>query len=252
MNYLTYGSEQNPTIVLIHGMASTALLCYEPILQYLADYYVVLVEVDGHSSNVKKNLISLKDCCDDIETYITEKLDGHIFALCGFSMGATMAVELLGRGKFVVDKAVLDAAFTVKMGIKTKPFEICFTKAIKRLQQGKKIPQFLLDSVMGKDNNSVIEMLYSDVSSETIINACEYVYKYDIPARLTDCKNPVLFLRGSREAYPQKSAAILKKYLPQMEEKVFEDMGHGQYLHEHPAEYAKVLLRFFNERMQES
>ncbi|MCH5194841.1 MAG: alpha/beta hydrolase [Oscillospiraceae bacterium] len=251
MNYLTYGKKQDKALVFIHGMASTALLCYEPILKYFENYYVVLAEVDGHSDNIKGDLISLKDCCDDIEKYINENLDGNIYGLCGFSMGATMAVELIGRGNISADKTVLDAAFTVRMGIKTKPFEICFSKAIKRIQQGKKIPQFLLDSVMGKGNNSVIEILYQDVSSETIINACEFVYKYDIPTGLSNYKDPVLFLRGSGESYPRKSAAILKNYLPQMEEKVFDGMGHGQYLHEHPAEYAKILLRFFNGRKQE-
>ena len=247
MNYLTYGNKQDKAIVFIHGMASTALLCFEPLLKYFENYYVVLVEVDGHSSNTKGDLTSLMACCDDIEKYINENLDGHIYGLFGFSMGATMAVELIGRGNISVDKTVLDAAFTVKMGIKTKPFELCFSKAIKRIQQSKKIPQFLLDSVMGKGNNSVIEMLYSDVTSDTIINACEYVYKYDIPAGLRNYRNPVLFLRGSRETYPRKSAAILKTYLPQMKEKVFKEMGHGQYLHEHATEYAKVLLRFFSE-----
>ena len=248
MNYLTFGNKQDKAIVFIHGMASTALLCYEPILKYFENYYIVLVEVDGHSNNINGDLSSLKDCCDDIEKYIKENLDGHIYGLCGFSMGATMAVDLIGRGNISVDKTVLDAAFTVKMGIKTKPFEICFNKAIKRIQQGKKIPQFLMNSVMGKDNNSVIEMLYRDVSSKTIINACEYVYKYDIPTGLSDYKNPVLFLRGSREPYPRKSAAILKNHLPQMEEKIFDGMGHGQHLHEHPAEYANELLCFFSGR----
>ena len=246
MNYLAFGNKRDKAIVFIHGMASTALLCYEPILKYFENYYVVLVEVDGHSSNTKGDLTSLKACCDDIEKYLNENLGGHIYGLCGFSMGATMAVEIIGRGNISVDKTVLDAAFTVKMVIKTKPFELCFSKSIKIIQQGKKIPQFLLDSVMGKDNNSVIEMLYQDVSSDTIINACEFVYKYEIPTRLNDYSNPVLFLRGSKEPYPKKSAAILKKHLPQLEEKVFDKMGHGQYLHEHPAEYAKVLLRFFS------
>ena len=249
MNYLTYGNKQDKAIVLIHGMASTALLCYEPILKYFENYYVVLVEVDGHSKNVKRDLLSLKDCCDDIEKYINENLDGHIYGLCGFSMGATMAVELIGRENISVDKTVLDAAFTVRMGIKAKPFEVCFCKAIKRIQQEKKIPQFLMDSVMGKGNNSVIEMLYRDVTAETIINACEFVYKYSIPEGLLNYRNPVLFLRGERESYPKKSAAILKNYLPHMEEKVLEGMGHGQYLHEHPSEYANALLHFFNERM---
>ena len=34
MNYLTYGNKQDKAIVLMHGMASTALLCYAPILKY--------------------------------------------------------------------------------------------------------------------------------------------------------------------------------------------------------------------------
>lgn len=34
MNYLTYGNKNNKVLVFIHGMASTALLCYESILPY--------------------------------------------------------------------------------------------------------------------------------------------------------------------------------------------------------------------------
>ncbi|MCH5297780.1 MAG: alpha/beta hydrolase [Ruminococcus sp.] len=245
MNYLSYGNKQNKTILFIHGMASTALLCYEPILKYFENYYVILVEVDGHGSNTKGDLTNLKNCCDDIEKYIDDNFDGHIYGLSGFSMGATMAVELIGRGNISVEKVVLDAAFTIKMGIKTKPYEFCFSRAIRRIQQGKKIPQFLIDVVMGKGNNSVIEMLDQNVSSDTIINACEFVLKYDVPIGLRNYRNPVLFLRGSRESYPKKSAIILKKYIPQLEEKVLKGMGHGQYLHEHPYEYANELLYFF-------
>ena len=101
---------------------------------------------------------------------------------------------------------------------------------------------------MGKGKTSIIEMLYRDVSSETIVNACEFIYKYSIPDGLRDYRNPVLFLRGAREPYPRKSASLLKNYLPQMEETVLDGMGHGQYLHEHPAEYADTLLRFLGGR----
>lgn len=73
-----------------------------------------------------------------------------------------------------------------------------------------------MDSVMGKGNNSVIEMLYRDVTAETIINACEFVYKYSIPEGLQNYRNPVLFLRGERESYPKKSAAILISRLFEM------------------------------------
>lgn len=37
-----------------------------------------------------------------------------------------------------------------------------------------------MDLVVGKDNNSLVETLYSDITSNTIKNACEFVYKYNI------------------------------------------------------------------------
>ncbi len=49
MNFLCFGDKNNKSILFIHGMASTAMLCYEPILKRLSDYYVILAEVDGHS-----------------------------------------------------------------------------------------------------------------------------------------------------------------------------------------------------------
>ena len=40
----------------------------------------------------------------------------------------------------------------------------------------------------------------------------------------------------------------LRDYLPQMEVEVFEGMGHGQFLHEHPKEYAGKLKIFLENK----
>jgi len=150
-------------------MASTALLCYEPLLGYLKDYYVILAEVDGHSDNLGE-LDSLADNCTEIEAFILEKLRGELYCLCGFSMGGTMAVEIVGRGNVRISKVLLDAAFLTKMGFLTKLYEKLFCKGISRMQQGKKIPKL-----------EVVE---------------------------------------------------------------FDNMGHGQYLHEHSAEYATKFIEY--------
>lgn len=51
MNFLCFGNKDNKPILSIHGMASTAMLCYEPILEQLSDCYVILAEVDGMRVN---------------------------------------------------------------------------------------------------------------------------------------------------------------------------------------------------------
>ena len=44
MNFSCFGDKNNQSKLFIHGMASTAMLCYEPILKHLSDYYVILEE----------------------------------------------------------------------------------------------------------------------------------------------------------------------------------------------------------------
>ena len=241
-----HGDKNNRSILFIHGMASTALLCYEPLLEYLKDYYVILAEVDGHSDSLGE-LDSLAENCTEIERFIIENLDGELYCLSGFSMGGTMAVEIVGRGNVRISKVLLDAAFLTKMGVLTKLYEKLFCKGISRMQHGKKIPKPLMDFIMGKDNNSVVEMLYPGVTSKTITNACEYVYRYEIPDEIKRYTGQVEFWHGSNEPYPRKSAALLKKYLPQLKEIEFENMGHGQYLHEHSSEYAEKIIGYLNQ-----
>lgn len=243
MNFLCFGDKNRPSILLIHGMASTAMLCYEPLLKHLSDYYVILAEVDGHSEQTGE-LVSLEKNCDEIENYVIRHLSGNLHCLSGFSMGGTMAVELIGRGNINVAKTHLDAAFLIKMGALTKPYEYVFCKAIERMQTGKAVPKFMMDAVMGKDNNSVIEMLYQKVTANTIKSACEFVYKYSIPEKIRNYRGTVLFWRGANERYPRKSAALLKKYLPDLIDTEFENMGHGQYLHEHSDAYAGKLVEY--------
>jgi hypothetical protein len=143
-------------------------------------------------------------------------------------MGATMVVEIIGRGNVNVVKAHLDAAFVTKMGLLTKPYEYVFCKAIKWIQNGKAIPKFMMDAVMDKDNNSIIEIVYS----------------YNIPENIRSYKGTILFWRGSNEQYPRKSVALLKKYLPAIIDVESEYMGHGQYLHKHSDEYAGKLIEY--------
>lgn len=116
-----------------------------------------------------------------------------------------------GRGTNQYMRRKVDAAFLTNTGLLTKPYEYIFCKAIKRIQSGKAIPKFMMDAVMGKDNNSIIEMLYPNITSITIKNACEFMYCYNIPENIKSYKGTVLFRRGSNEQYPGKSVTLLKK-----------------------------------------
>ena len=84
MNFLTFGSKDNKSVLFIHGMTASAKLSYEPLLPYLKDYYVILAEVDGHSDNTKE-LESLAQNCEEIEQFVSKNPNGELYCLSGFS-----------------------------------------------------------------------------------------------------------------------------------------------------------------------
>ena len=248
MNFIRFGNRNKKSILFIHGLASTVDLCFKPLLPYLQDYFVIFCELDGHYGTNPKDLNSMEETIDSIESYILNEMGGSVYGLCGFSMGATIAVELIGRGNIFASKVLLDAAITAELGLMAWPFTCAFIIGTSRIKNKKPIPKFLLGKIMGKDNLSVIEMMYMQISKNTIKNACKFIYHYKPPKNLSKFSNPVLFWRGSEEPIPEKSEKILRDYLPQMKIEVFEGMGHGQFLHEHPQEYAEKLKNFLENK----
>lgn len=246
MRFLTYGDKTDRSLLLIHGMANTSDL-FDPLLQYLKDYYVIVVELDGHSAKEKGTFISVSDAAEKIEKYVKENIEGRLFGLLGFSLGGTIATELISRRKIEVERTVLDAAFVIKMGIMTYPFKLIFQGSIWCIEKNIHVPKALVESVMGKGNAGIVDTLYKGVSLKSVGNAALSCYTYDIKEGIRDYHNPIVFWHGENEPYPVKSAKLLKQYLPQMKKRVFKGMGHGQMLHEHTDVYAKRLIAFMDE-----
>ncbi|WP_297688593.1 alpha/beta hydrolase [uncultured Anaerococcus sp.] len=247
MKFVTYGNKDNKSLLFIHGLASSANLCFGGLLPYLKDYYVILVELDGHCPSDENDLNSMGEEISKIENYILKNLKGNLYGLCGFSMGGTLAVDLISRGNICVEKVLLDAPITAELGWKAYPYTQAFIIGTTMIKKSISIPKFMIDWLMGKDNESIIEMTYLNISKRTIKNVCKYIFHYQINENLRNFHEPVLFLRGSQEPVPEISQENLIKYLPQIKVEIFEGLGHGQFLHENPQSYAKKVKVFLKD-----
>ena len=249
MDFMTYGTPDSPPVMLIHGMATTAEICYHEIAQKLKErYYVILAVIDGHNENDDSDFISLQDSCEKIEKYVTENFGGRLYGISGFSLGGSISVMLLQRGMIKAEKVHLDAAFCVKLGLLSPVYTALFVRGIGWMQSGRQLPDIITEHVFGKGNNSVKEMLYTGVSNNTIINCCHDVYRFELTERLRGCTAEVTYWLGENEQYPRKTAALLRKYLPEMQVRMFAGMGHGQLIHEHKAYYCRELMRFLEKK----
>ena len=246
MRFFTLGSSENPSILFIHGLSATAESCYGEVGRLMSrKWHVILCELDGHYPG-SPVFTGIDNACRQIETWLTVQNLKEIHGLVGLSLGGTIAVSLLERGNIHPEKTVLDAAFIVDMGILKGFYAKMFPLGVARVRDGKYVPGFVIDMFMGKDNRSIVEMMYPAISEETCRNACRDVYSYHLSDSLRNTSFQVEFWRGSREPYPKKGAALLKTYIPSMKERVFRDMGHCQFLHEQPERYAQLLDEFMN------
>ncbi len=251
MRFLTMGSEAFPTLLFIHGLSVTAESCYGKVGRLLQEHWhIVLCELDGHYAG-SPAFSGIDDECEQIEAYVREKHGGRIRGIIGLSLGGTIAVSILSRGRIRVERTVLDAAFCVDMGILKGCYGRVFPKGVARVRNGKYVPGALIELFMGRGNRSMVEMIYPGITVETCRNACREVYSYRISDGLRNTDSLVEFWRGSREPYPAKGAALLKEYIPAMTERVFPDMGHCQFLHEHPEEYARLLAQYMERTERE-
>jgi pimeloyl-ACP methyl ester carboxylesterase len=244
MVFDTYGSSALPSLLLLHGMANTAQSCYGRVVPHFEKFHVILCQLDGHMDEEDGLFISIEDCCEKIERYISENLGGKLYGLSGFSMGATIAVELMARHRISMEKVVLDAAWCVELGPLTPIYTNIFCWALGRIKAGKTIPDFLIERSMGKGNAGIVDTFYKNIALQSIRNACRDVYGYKISNELSQFRGAVAFWHGSNEPYPRKTAKLLKNYLPQMQVEVFPGLGHGQFLRQKPEEYAQKLNEF--------
>ena len=180
MRFITTGKEEYPTILFIPGLSATAESCYGNVCRLLEDkWHIVLCELDGHYDR-SPAFSSIEDECKQIETYVLENHAGELHGLVGLSLGGTIAISILSRGKIQVEKILLDAAFCVDMGILKGCYAWSFPQGVARVRDQKYVPGFLIDFFMGKGNRSMVEMIYPGITAETCQRACKDVYSYRI------------------------------------------------------------------------
>ena len=145
MRFISHGDKTSKSLMLIHGMANTSDL-FDPLLPYLKDYYVIVCELDGHSQNEAGDFVSVEDSAQKVERYVKDNLNGNLYGVLGFSLGGTIATELISRGNIEVDRTVLDAAFVIKMGIMTYPFKWLFQGSIWSTKKNIHVPKSLYEN----------------------------------------------------------------------------------------------------------
>ncbi len=242
MIFKEFGNRNSPVIIFLHG-GGLSWWSWKPQIEALKkDYYIVTPIIDGHGDAYDTTFVSIKKSAEQVIRYIKENCNGKVFAICGISIGAQIAVEILSKEYDIAENAVIESAlvYPIKMAISliVPMYNLCYglikKKWFAKLQaKSLNIPDRLFGTYYEES---------SRMTKESLINITISNGSYPMPLMLCNTKAKTLILVGEKElAIMKKSAFLLHKTIKGSILKTIEKSGHGEISLLHPDKYLNLL-----------
>lgn len=249
MQFHEYGSKDNKTILLLHGMLCDWAKFRELLKPLEASYFVVYPAMTGCYEG-SPDFVSFADECAQIEQYVLEQFGGELDAVWGASQGATVLTELLARNRIRVKTAILDGVYLAHQGKLAARLGL---KAFLRMQKNGGQPSKAMHAVsrlmgLGKEDMAEFSLMYWGAGESSMRANLLENYTYRVNEGIRDSETEVHLWCGSREPYAIKSHEILKKLLKHWTERIWPDAGHGVMLYSHTAEYLHAIREVLEDR----
>ena len=122
MKFHGFGKQNEKSVMLIHGLATTWDKSFEKVIPLLADkFYVIAVGLDGHDPEEKTDYISGEQESEQVEEFIQNNLGGEIDLIYGSSLGCVTALLTAYRRNVIVNNIILDGTADMSLSVLNKP-----------------------------------------------------------------------------------------------------------------------------------
>ena len=230
MLFNTYGDINAPKLLLMHGMLNDWHNVYEKMKSLADDYYLIIPAMDGCYDG-SGDFTSFADQCRQIEEYVCTNCGGKLDMVYGISQGATLMDELLSRNKISIRTAILDGLYVARQGNLTG--KLTAKQLLKIQKKGGEFPwgiKHIMMPLMGMTDKDMAawNCLYMGFSKITAERNTHEQYTYTQSPDIAKTNAKIYLWCGSKEPYAIKSHKIIKQYITNYEEKVFDGFAHGE------------------------
>lgn len=252
MKFHEFGEKTNPHIMLLHGGGNSWWNYLRQARILSENYHVILPSLDGHGEEYASNYVSTEDSAEKLIHYIDEHCDGHLFFLCGVSLGGQIVIEMLSVRQDITKKALIDGSICYPQPNLAK-LCILAVRLFKNLMFSKtacKLQLALLRLSPKMKFTKELEQLYIQdmplFRMETLYTIYRtYMMDYCIKEsiRLTNAR--IMYWYGSKEMKcVKKSASMLQKLVPSCQ--IYEAKGynHGYLAIYLPKEWIRLVTPF--------
>lgn len=247
MLFNEFGKKSNPTVLLMHGMMQRWQSEYELLKPLEEHYRLIIPAMDGFYEG-SETFTSFADQARQIEEYIQEHYGGKIHGAYGASQGGLMLTELLARNNIEIKSVIMDGVYVAHQGALSG--WVTYKMFCKFKNTGSfpalihvtmKLMGVRLEDMLGDFEKT----MYLKASDESVKRNFMENYTYHVRPEISKSSAKVFLWCGSKEPYAIKSHNILKKYLKNYEETIFDGYGHGEMLLKHRLEMCERIGKAF-------
>ncbi len=109
MQFHEYGTDQNETILLLHGGGLSWWNYREAAEKLGEEYRVILPILDGHAGS-DRPFTTIEDNASEIISFIDEGLGGSVLLIGGLSLGGQILLEMLSKRADLCSYALVESA----------------------------------------------------------------------------------------------------------------------------------------------
>lgn len=250
MLYKEFGSDTNPTIVLLHGGGLSWWSLSEVIDGLIGMYHVVAPIIDGHGEDGNTTFLSIEDSAQKLITYIDTHHAGKVLMLAGLSLGAQIVTEILSTRADIAEFAMIESALIYPIK-GTTALTVPTFKMFYGLIQKKWFSKLQAKSLMVPD--SKFDLYYQDslkMSKETLINITLSNGNYHAKETLKKTKARVLILVGNKElGIMKKSGQTLFEMIPSCQYLLRDNLRHGESSLVRHAEFIQMIKSLVQQQL---
>lgn len=246
MLFKEIGNQNSPTIILLHG-GGLSWWSLQSVIDKLKDnYHVITPIIDGHGEDGVETFVNIEDSAEKLINYIDTKCVGHVYAICGLSLGAQIVTEVLSRRDNITQFAIIESALVYPIkgttALTVPSFQL-FYGLIKQRWFSKMQAKTLAVP------EHMFETYYKDslqMSKESLINLTLSNGNYELKNTIANTLTKVLIIVGEKElGVMKKSAKRLHETIKNSELFLAPQMKHGEISLIHPDLFIKTLQVFF-------
>lgn len=225
----SFGKEDKPVMILIHGILTPWQIWNAQIEYFKEEYYMLVVALDAHTEEESSEFISLSDEANKIEEYCYLNKINKIDVLVGLSLGGAIAQSIWKNQRIEIGNLILDGAPLVSF---PKIIEkIMITSYLNIIHKSKMRDRKIIDSfkkqfLPEKYLESYLKI--ADKMSDNSVRNLVYAANNSRLGKVINNKSKILFLYGTKgnEILSRKSAKLMKKAYPEVVEKCYQGDAH--------------------------